>query len=302
MSPVKRKRKSRSPATRSWRRRVAANALKPCRAKLGHQYPAWAQSLELLKIAVHVTVAFILFMRELLPGEAFCDRSLGKVNVGQIYTYEDFLTGYQETPLEGRAASAHAKKLKAAAKAKKSDGFKNPWVKMIQRGTDEVANQIRDCMQEIGNGLARRRLDTLTLCVRAGFDAHDGSLPLFETYAMRFVYGGKRGFADKLDGIIDPILRPRSLNDIRKHIYNVSRKLTMLKNAPAPLSGRQLGIVMTYNKASEIRTAEFEFSSPSTNSDRSGNRASELDQNWDELTEVGGLFDTGYHVSAHHLF
>lgn len=90
--------------------------------------------------------------------------------------------------------------------------------------------------QEIGDGLARRRLDTLTLCVRAGFDPDDGSLPLLETYVMRFVYGGKCGFADELGGIIGTILRPRSLSDIRKHIYNVSRKLIMLKNTPTPRS------------------------------------------------------------------
>ena len=90
--------------------------------------------------------------------------------------------------------------------------------------------------QEIGDGLARRRLDTITLCVKAGFASDDGPFPLLETYVMRFVYGGKRGFADELDSIIDSILRPRSLSDIRKHIHNVSRKLTMLKNAPTPPS------------------------------------------------------------------
>lgn len=57
---------------------------------------------------------------------------------------------------------------------------------------------------------------------------------------------------------------------------------------------------MTYNEESAIRTARLEFSSPPADNDRSGIQASELDQNWEELTEVGGIFDTGYHVSACH--
>ena len=59
---------------------------------------------------------------------------------------------------------------------------------------------------------------------------------------------------------------------------------------------------MTYNEESDIRTAGLEFSSAPADNGRSGIRAAELDQNWEELTEVGGIFDTGYHVSACHPF
>ncbi|KAJ6126650.1 hypothetical protein N7523_002262 [Penicillium sp. IBT 18751x] len=316
MSPVKRKRRSRSPATRSWRHRLAANALKSRRAKRSHQYPAWeAQSLELLKIAVHVTLAFVLFVRELLPEEAFYDRSFSKVKVGLMRTYEDFLAGNQGSSMAGRnSALVHAKNLLAAAKTERSDGSKDPWVKIIHRGTDQVADQILDCMvwqfptrlvfadlslqQEIGDGLARRKLDTLTLYVRAESDPDNGSLPLLETYVMRFVYGGKHGFADELNGIIDTIPGSRPPSDIRRYIYSVSRKLAMLKDAPAPLSHRQLRIVMTYKEDSAKQAAGLAFTSDPADNDRNVNRASELDQNWDKLIEVGGILDTGYHALA----
>jgi len=59
---------------------------------------------------------------------------------------------------------------------------------------------------------------------------------MLETYTMSFRYDGKRGTADELDDTIDTGLNSRSLRDIRKYIYNMSRKLTMLKDALAPPS------------------------------------------------------------------
>ncbi|KAJ5662503.1 uncharacterized protein N7477_010119 [Penicillium maclennaniae] len=273
MSPVKRKRKSRSPATRSWRHRLAADALKSRRAKPSHQYPAWttrdtdlkeAQSLELLKIAVHVTLAFVLFVRELLPEEAFRDRSLSKAKVGHMRTYEDFLSGNQGSFLAGReSASVHAKNLLTVAKTERSDGFKDPWIAWSGSfPTPGLVLADLSLQQEIGVGLARRRLDTLTLYVRAESEPDNGSLTMLETYVMRFVYGGKHGFADELNGIIDTIPESRPPSDIRRYIYRVSRKLAMLKDAPAPLSHRQLRIVMTYKEESAKRAAGLAFSRP----------------------------------------
>lgn len=89
---------------------------------------------------------------------------------------------------------------------------------------------------EIFDGLARGRLQILELHVKEGNNLHEEMPPMLETYTMSFDYGGKRGMANDLDGSVDTVLKPRSLRDIRKHIYNMSRKLSILQNAPAPLS------------------------------------------------------------------
>lgn len=88
---------------------------------------------------------------------------------------------------------------------------------------------------EIFDGLARRRLGGLQLCIEEA--SNDRMSPLkLETYTMSFEYGGKRGKANDLDGPTDAVLKPKSLRDIRKYIYDMSRKLSMLKDAPAPPS------------------------------------------------------------------
>lgn len=88
---------------------------------------------------------------------------------------------------------------------------------------------------EIFDGLARRRLGGLQLYIEEA--SNDGISPLkLETYTMSFEYGGKRGTANDLDGTVDTVLKPRSLRDIRKYINDMTRKLSMLKDAPAPPS------------------------------------------------------------------
>ncbi|KAJ5190292.1 uncharacterized protein N7498_009277 [Penicillium cinerascens] len=292
MSRLRRERRSRSRAT-SHR---SGNVPPPRRTKPGHRHPAWAQSLELLKITVHVTIASVLFLRELLPEEAFGVRCLGKVKPGQMYSHEDFLARQQGTPLEGRSACAHVKKQLASAKTEKPHASKYAGVKIIERGMDEVGDQIRDAMHDIFDGLARRRLGCLQLYIEEA--SNDGIPPLkLETYTMSFEYGGKRGTADALDGTIDAVLKPRSLRDIQKYIYDMSRKLSMLKDAPAPPSYRSLGILMAYNEDTPSRSVGYGFLTPSGSTDSRGVQAPELDQNWSNIIQPCGRFDGGYHVT-----
>lgn len=61
-----------------------------------------------------------------------------------MYSHEDFLARQQGSPLEGRIASARARRHSAAAKAEKPHASKYSEVKMIERGMDEVGDEIRD--------------------------------------------------------------------------------------------------------------------------------------------------------------
>lgn len=63
-----------------------------------------------------------------------------------MYSHEDFLARQQGNPLEGRIDSARARKHSMAAKAEKPHASKYAGVKMIERGMDEVGDQIRDAM------------------------------------------------------------------------------------------------------------------------------------------------------------
>jgi hypothetical protein len=63
-----------------------------------------------------------------------------------MYSYDDFLDEHQGTLLAGRTISACAKKFTAAANEATPHASSYAWVKTIQKGMDEVADQIRDCM------------------------------------------------------------------------------------------------------------------------------------------------------------
>lgn len=62
-----------------------------------------------------------------------------------MYSHEDFLAREQESPLEGRIAFTRSRKPPAAAKANKH-ASKYAGVKMVERGMDEVGDEIRDAM------------------------------------------------------------------------------------------------------------------------------------------------------------
>lgn len=63
-----------------------------------------------------------------------------------MYAHEDFLANIRGTSPGFRGGFVREKKFAAAAEAEKPHVSKYGWVKMIERGMDEVGDELRDAL------------------------------------------------------------------------------------------------------------------------------------------------------------
>jgi len=63
-----------------------------------------------------------------------------------MYSHEDFLAGDRGTRSEGRITFNGTSKFSPATEGEKPHASKYAWVKMIERGMDDVGDEIRDTL------------------------------------------------------------------------------------------------------------------------------------------------------------
>ncbi|KAJ5082943.1 hypothetical protein N7532_011986 [Penicillium argentinense] len=214
----------------------------------GHQ--KMVQSLELMKIVLHITLAGILFKRNLLPWIVFGERGLSipKLSVPEIshvHTYKDFIS---------------------------DDGSKNDdstfKVTVMERGKDSKTDHVLDLLEgSIFEALMRRHLHAAQFSI---IEDREQPLEVLESYIISFAYDNAQRKMDK-GKHVDPndhvqdnaenSVAPVAFSvNVRKGIRHINRLLTPLTASFTKLpSVRALGVFLTYteNCPKEYQVPDF---------------------------------------------
>ncbi|KAJ5679814.1 DNA-binding HORMA [Penicillium macrosclerotiorum] len=160
------------------------------------EYPVIAQSLELVKTAVHVTFASLFFVREILPVECFGHRQHPIFDKKTRFCYEEhFVNGNPPTD-------------------------EVPWnAIMMERGRHEKADKILNLLEDgIFDALIRRRLLAIQITV---FESDKTRSTAFESYTITLGYGRRQGKAGRLShSVVDSEDRSQNLHDSRAVKYS----------------------------------------------------------------------------------
>ncbi|KAJ5941974.1 hypothetical protein N7516_002142 [Penicillium verrucosum] len=142
-----------------------------------YRFPVIEQSLESMKITLHMTIASLLFMRGLLPVDAFGERILRTNRVHECYNYTHFVNGKNKGNF-GRNRLEYVP----------------IWV--IERHLSDEADQLLDLLENgIFDALIRGVLHAVQFTVLADKDSPNKVL---ESYTFTFDNFGERGTANRL--------------------------------------------------------------------------------------------------------
>ncbi|KAJ6149031.1 hypothetical protein N7471_000230 [Penicillium samsonianum] len=196
-----------------------------------HRFPVIEQSLELMKITLHMTIASLLFMRGLLPTNVFSERILRSNRFHERCNYSHFVNGKSKGNF-----------------ARNRSEYVPIWV--IERHMSDEADQLLDLLENgIFDALLRGVLYAVQFTVIANKDSPNKVL---ESYTFTFQNSGERGTADRLTN--GPRMDFVSPHDDRANMRNmifdgkalIRRLRTMCAESPALPNERSLGIHVFY--------------------------------------------------------
>ncbi|KGO59732.1 DNA-binding HORMA [Penicillium expansum] len=179
-----------------------------------HRFPVIEQSLELMKITLHMTIASLLFMRGLLPMQVFGERILRANRFHERYTYANFVNGKSKGNF-----------------ARNRSEYVPIWA--IERHMSDEADKLLDLLFTI---IANKDLPNKVL----------------ESYTFTFDNFGERGTADRLTNgpRMDFVSPHEDRASMRNMIFEgkalIRRLITMCAESPALPNERSLGIHVFY--------------------------------------------------------
>ncbi|KAL2814837.1 HORMA domain-containing protein [Aspergillus cavernicola] len=242
------------------------------------------QSLEMVKIMLHVTFGTLFYLREFLPLPCFDDRDLKETQRQQKFSYREFIDNKSSTdPAKGVSVSAFGK-----------SRIGQP-LKVIIRGSDPKADMIVNVLEAgIFDALSKSVLEAVQLTILVDKDAPENVL---ESYTFSFKY--TRGIGDlqsRLESLsIEPfgyVADMKSAQTGRIALENIVRRLiTLSAFLPTLPNKRTLGVNLFYTE-----DCPPDYEPPGFTGARDGPIHYPLTENWRRESQVCGRIETGWHT------
>ncbi|KGO55709.1 DNA-binding HORMA [Penicillium expansum] len=226
-----------------------------------HRFPVIEQSLELMKITLHMTIASLLFMRGLLPMQVFGERILRANRFHERYTYANFVNGKSKGNF-----------------ARNRSEYVPMWA--IERHMSDEADKLLDLLFTI---IANKDLPNKVL----------------ESYTFTFDNFGERGTADRLTNgpRMDFVSPHEDRASMRNMIFEgkalIRRLITMCAESPALPNERSLGIHVFYKPECPASYDVHGFAD-SQDDTIEYPRASY----WERTRRFYGSIDSGFHTAG----
>ncbi|KAL2869854.1 putative meiosis specific protein Hop1 [Aspergillus lucknowensis] len=239
------------------------------------------QSLEMVKIMLHVTAISFVYLREFLPLPCFDSRDLKEAQRQRRFSYQEFLD--KDSSCQGISDSTFG------------TGKRGQPLKVILRGSDPKADMIVDVLETgIFDALSKSVLEAVQLTIVADKEAPENVL---ESYTFSFKYTGKLGELNtRLESLsIEPfgyVTDVKSAQTARIGLESIVRRLiTLSAFLPTLPNKRTLGIYLFYTE-----DCPPDYEPPGFSGARDGTINYPLTENWRRESQTCGVMDSGWHT------
>ncbi|KAL4912543.1 HORMA domain-containing protein [Aspergillus aurantiobrunneus] len=242
------------------------------------------QSLEMVKIMLHVSFGTLFYLREFLPLQCFDDRDLREAQRQQKFSYCEFIdSNSNPNGTNGVADNAPGK------------GKRGQPLKIILRGSEPKADMIINVLETgIFHALSKSVLEALQLTIIADKEAPENVL---ESYTFSFKYTEGLGDLNKrLESLsIQPcgyIADMKSAHSARVGLETIVRRLiTLSAFLPTLPNKRTLGVHLFYTE-----DCPPDYEPPGFSGARDGTINYPLTEHWQRETQVCGKMESGWHT------
>ncbi|KAJ0425172.1 HORMA domain-containing protein [Aspergillus carlsbadensis] len=242
------------------------------------------QSLEMVKIMLHVTFGTLFYLREFLPLPCFDDRDLKEAQRQKKFSYREFIdSNTNPSPSNGSTNVASGQ------------GKRGQPLKVILRGSDPKADMIVDVLETgIFDALSKSVLEAIQLTIVADKAEPDNVL---ESYTFTFKYTGGAGqLNSRLESLsIEPVgyvADIKTAQTARMGLESIVRRLiTLSAFLPTLPNKRALGIHLFYTE-----DCPPEYEPPGFAGARDGTINYPLTENWQKESQACGTMDSGWHT------
>ncbi|KAL3492382.1 HORMA domain-containing protein [Aspergillus germanicus] len=242
------------------------------------------QSLEMVKIMLHVTFGTLFYLREFLPLPCFDDRDLKEAQRQKKFSYREFIDSNTNPSLS-----------KGSTNVASGQGKRGQPLKVILRGSDPKADMIVDVLETgIFDALSKSVLEAIQLTIVADKAEPDNVL---ESYTFSFKYTGGAGqLYSRLESLsIEPVgyvADIKSAQTARMGLESIVRRLiTLSAFLPTLPKKRALGIHLFYTE-----DCPPEYEPPGFAGARDGTISYPLTENWQKESQACGTMDSGWHT------
>ncbi|KAL2841808.1 HORMA domain-containing protein [Aspergillus pseudodeflectus] len=242
------------------------------------------QSLEMVKIMLHVTFGTLFYLREFLPLPCFDDRDLKEAQRQKKFSYREFIDSNTNPSLS-----------KGSPNVASGQGKRGQPLKVILRGSDPKADMIVDVLETgIFDALSKSVLEAIQLTIVADKAEPDNVL---ESYTFTFKYTGGAGqLNSRLESLsIEPVgyvADIKSAQTARMGLESIVRRLiTLSAFLPTLPNKRALGIHLFYTE-----DCPPEYEPPGFAGARDGTINYPLTENWQKESQACGTMDSGWHT------
>ncbi|KAL5355156.1 HORMA domain-containing protein [Aspergillus floccosus] len=242
------------------------------------------QSLEMVRIMLHVTFGTLFYLREFLPLPCFEDRDLKEAQKEHKLSYREFI----DKPHHRGDSQSNSTSLFGS-------GRRGQPLKVIVRGTDSKADMILNALETgIFDALRRNVLEAIQLTILVDKDAPENVL---ESYTFSFKYTGASGDMNTcLQSLtIDPVgctADMKSAQTARVGLETIVRRLiTLSAFLPVLPNKRNLGIHLFYTD-----DCPPDYEPPGFSAAKSDTIKYPLDANWRKESQSCGFMDSGWHT------
>ncbi|KAL4867754.1 hypothetical protein BDV12DRAFT_170783, partial [Aspergillus spectabilis] len=242
------------------------------------------QSLELVKIMLHVSFGTLFYLREFLPLHCFEERDLKQAQRQQRLSYREFINDEINTADPVGAPDS------TIGRTKKSQPLQ-----VIVRGSDPKADMIVDVLESgIFDALSKSVLEAVQLTIITDQGAPDNVL---ESYTFSFRYNeGLGDLPKRLESLsIEPcgyVADMKSAQTARVGLEMIIRRLIALSAfLPTLPNKRSLGVHLFYTE-----DCPADYDPPGFKGARDGTINYPLTENWKRVTQPCGKMESGWHT------
>ncbi|KAL4965023.1 putative meiosis specific protein Hop1 [Aspergillus stella-maris] len=243
------------------------------------------QSLDLVKIMLHVSFGTLFYLREFLPLQCFDDRDLKEAQRQQSLTYREFIDNKSKTDGSNGVSADNAF----------GKGKRGQPLKILLRGSEPKADMIINALETgIFDALSKSVLEAVQLTIIADKEAPDNVL---ESYTFSFRYSeGLGNLHKRLESLsIQPcgyVADMKSAQTARVGLETIVRRLITLSSfLPTLPNKRTLGVHLFYTE-----DCPPEYEPPGFNGARDGTISYPLTENWIRESQTCGQMESGWHT------
>ncbi|KAL4776521.1 HORMA domain-containing protein [Aspergillus nidulans var. acristatus] len=242
------------------------------------------QSLEMVKIMLHVSIGTLFYLREFLPLQCFDDRDLKTAQRQQKFSYREFIDNDFNTSDSNGVANGTF-----------GTGKRGQPLKIIVRNSEPKADMIINVLETgIFDALSKSVLEAIQLTIIADKEAPENVL---ESYTFSFRYSEKLGdLSKRLESLsIQPcgyVANMKSAYTARVGLESIVRRLITLSSfLPTLPNKRALGVHLFYTE-----DCPPDYEPPGFSGAKDDIIKYPLTEHWIRESQACGRMESGWHT------